>query len=493
MAKDSNNTKLWIGTGLRLGEIKDVLNEDTADLGSLCKSSNINAWARYKPFRNSSKGFEPTSAGASAWASAMTDAGFGFGSAHNNLTFGWNQDSQEWAAFYHNNGKPRGVGGGYNEPYRQLDFADLNSKGSGTGVTTNGYDETIPPPLKINLPSELEQGGSVITVQKDGNVSGWNLERGISLNEVLPASLTNYNLAVLFRNGSYGNILVMGYTPATLGTNGASTVMINGLSTAEGITLPMFDENSAYDHKAIDGDTIKTTVALIPGRNITTGNYEILYVGGSSDTSHQSYNGDLLSLNMLGGMDSADLTYYIANSIEGATGSIIIPSAPTVTGTVNGFTYARLDNISVQFDKTNAIRWGTRTEVHCQFKIGVSSGAAWYFDSNPTNPPTDADPADMQQPYFSGSQPIYNSSNDSTINYFVDVPTGGTTVYTATNVMTYNNGNLGQKIRRPYIMISGQTGSTYTVTVSGFMYTGADANPSRIINFTPATFNVTIQ
>ena len=39
-----------------LGDISQAIHLSSLDLGTLCQSTLINKWAKYKPFRNSSKG-----------------------------------------------------------------------------------------------------------------------------------------------------------------------------------------------------------------------------------------------------------------------------------------------------------------------------------------------------------------------------------------------------------------------------------------------------
>ena len=133
MAIDSGNTKLWIGNGLRISEIKTVLNESTGDLGSLCKSSNINIWAKYKPFRYNAWYF----ASAAAHEDALTDANYGLNKvsiAGGALSFGIaDANSPLWSSAIYD--KPRGLTN--NEQFRALDFADM------TASSVKGYSQVF--------------------------------------------------------------------------------------------------------------------------------------------------------------------------------------------------------------------------------------------------------------------------------------------------------------------------------------------------------------
>ena len=106
----NNGTKIYIGSGSSKGirlraDIETVLGESSGDLGTLCKSNNINPWAKYKPFRSAAKSFTDSS----AWSTAMTDAKYGFLSPSGCLTFALSQTPPSWETCYRTYGKPRGL------------------------------------------------------------------------------------------------------------------------------------------------------------------------------------------------------------------------------------------------------------------------------------------------------------------------------------------------------------------------------------------------
>lgn len=379
MAKDSGNTKLWIGDGLRISEIKAVLNESTGDLGSLCKSSNINAWARYKPFRNSSKVFEattnPAKTAAQNWEAAMIAAGFGFGSSLNNLNFSATQSSPSWQMGCL---LPRGVTS-YNEPYRQLDFADL------TSGSTYGYDKTVGPPMSIDFPSEISQGGEYLTINFDSNVSGWNAHTGISISEVLdnaPAhsSWGQYNLAVRFKNSNnYVNLLVTEYKPTQFGTSLHPSVYFTGSTTSGNLytMVPMFSETNTGPDRVYDGDDVEVTVCLVANREAQT----YPYVIGYSDVAYS-----LGSLNFKDGMDSETLVFRERTNILGMTGTFVIEVSRQSQYDTSGFKAYYINKIKLE-NLNPGPNWGdtttglTAVNIVVQFNV---ENASWLWSNTPS-------------------------------------------------------------------------------------------------------------
>jgi len=511
----NNGTKIYISSGADKGvrikeDIKTVLGQtgvNSTDLGTLCKSNKVNPWAKYKPIRNSSKGITSSS----VWSTAAQAVMYGFRttnntSAYNTLSFGWNSLPPSWEQFYRDNGAPRGVAT-YDEPYRQLDFADL-------AVNTNGYDHSAMPPLKITLPANIQQGGSTIEVWKDSNsFSAWNSSTCISFNDIFPATETNYNLAVLFLKEvkqagtdqyvleGHGNMLVMPYTPADLGTSSACTIAFKGLSTAQGIDIPMFSDTSTYDHKAVDRDHIRVVVGLVAGQAPTAPlNYKIMYIGSTSDSTWPTFNGDLHSLEMryerlqANPVSYADLVYYVPNSIFGtepqydtaATLSATITPVTTQSGDVATY---KIENINVQYTNRSD-RWGTLTSAQCKIYITIS-GQAWYLSAGLNG--SDPEPADTSTPFAGDTVLILNSDSQNSVYTTAAMNSSDTLPHTAAALVTNGSGGNFHEIKRPYIHFLG--GVNPTITISGYLFAGgevvAPADENKI-SMTSATINLTL-
>ena len=74
MATKNNNTQLYLGSGISIGEISTVEQNSSKDLGVLCRSNTLNPWSIYKPFRYPSIFF----ADAAAHEAALASATYGF-------------------------------------------------------------------------------------------------------------------------------------------------------------------------------------------------------------------------------------------------------------------------------------------------------------------------------------------------------------------------------------------------------------------------------
>ena len=130
-----------------IDDVKSVLGETSNDLATLCKSSNINMWAKYKP----------TSYGApfpSDWYRSE-DGNFGITfpniNAIKNLISAYTADKKNGYSYK----KPSG---GSNSPYRLGDF--------------RGYNKNAYPPVNgFYLSSNLGMQGGIVTVNSRGTIS----------------------------------------------------------------------------------------------------------------------------------------------------------------------------------------------------------------------------------------------------------------------------------------------------------------------------------
>lgn len=73
MPYDSQNKQIYIDvtttprTGVSINDVRTALNESSYDLGTLCKSSRINPWAKYKPVEYNTWGLTGKTSGVEYW------------------------------------------------------------------------------------------------------------------------------------------------------------------------------------------------------------------------------------------------------------------------------------------------------------------------------------------------------------------------------------------------------------------------------------------
>ena len=452
----NNGTKIYIGSGNSKGirlraDIETVLGESSGDLGTLCKSNNINPWAKYKPFRNAAKSFTDSS----AWSTAMVAAKYGFSNPSSCLTFALSQIPPSWETCYRTYGKPRGLSN--NEFYRALDFSDPASD-------TNGYDHTVGPPMTITLPSTIEQSGSNIVIHKDGSGSNpWNASTGVTLSNVFSDMPSNYNLAVVFKNGSYNNVLVTDYTPATLGTNGGSTVSFCGVNGEQSVpVIPMLNPSSQYAHKVTDGGSLRIVVCLIANQTPWT----IL----------EDYNGDFMSLEMRRGSNPvsyADLTYYETNSIVGTTGTMSI--ALTNLGSSGGLTHYRIDNITVSV--TKGPKWNNRNSLSMYFQINIDT---YWESSEDGNIPTGMPP-------YGDTEYVLNKFDTGIITQ-AGVTSGGAATQTVIPLSNSGSAAAINQLKKPHLFVA--QGGSPRLRLTGYAIAGTTlGDPGTTIAFTDGNGN----
>jgi hypothetical protein len=143
MAHNNDYTLLWAqpDNGLDFEEVRIALGETTLDAGRLCRSNNINKWAKWKPIRSSSIGY--------VTLANRIVAGHGFDVVRP-LAWSVIQNNQLPDSFEYL--KPRGEGGGSggaDEHYRKFDFLHIESDLS--QINTHGYNVLAEPPIEWRL------------------------------------------------------------------------------------------------------------------------------------------------------------------------------------------------------------------------------------------------------------------------------------------------------------------------------------------------------
>lgn len=519
MGKSVDNTILYKGTGLTIGEISTVVGDSSKDLGTLCRSQNINPWAKYKPFKSSALYF----ASAADWLTAVSadTVRYGFGRTENTMSYNWGYSSPEWCGYYHNNPPSGGIGV---EPYRQLDFVDM------TDSSTYGYDKNAVHPLKITFDSGddtgLHQMNSGVNLKMDGYANAsWNSNTCIAFNDVFPASLDSgahkYKFAVLLKwkpswsQVFQNNLIVSNYGPSTLNASGVNIPFSGDIESPDHIYSPLLAGLG-------EGDQVTVVAGLVyeewnPPTTSHTWGYLYDQGAGSSPTQ---YYGNIISLNFKNlsnntGMDIWNTVVHEKNSIVNMTGSV--EANITRLGRINynpqdGTTYTtyRIDRIQVNLDTTNCenTTWGDRSSVNVELFITFGTQYA-YTDTF----------------YVHASEHTYNASSDvgkiaiSTIppddefdnpaassNEFYrvlsdrvqsdankDVIVSVSRNQTVSRIVLYSSGQAtGGNELRPYFSFNDQSGQAKTITISGFAYMGNDPdNPGYRINLTPTSYNLT--
>lgn len=500
MAISNDNKKVYIGSGLTIGEIKTVLNFNSNDLGTLCGGKyptassypNTNVWAKYKPFRDSSLFF----ADASAWQTAMRASGCGFGNlADTSVTptpyqgqdgpekgvrFFFNSSSPfwtpEWASKYK---RPRGVNQNYNEPYRQLDFADL------TASSTYGYYKDALPPIQVVFPSTINQAGGEIIIKANSGVNGWSANTDLSTSDLFASldSGKNYYIGVLFRSSSWSNLsdanlLVIDSLASVLNSNSQISIPFTGDPTVTSkCYVPLF--GSTGEHTANDGDTIYSTVCLVEYSQSPSDQpdgYQILT--GSGITSHA-----IISLNLENDIDKATKTYIKMGNLYGTSVEVndfTLSSAATLSG---GYKAFYMQNIKLKINDVGPYAYSGE-QVYCKLFIKVNRNnwvmATDQYDGQTTN----YDPSSGT--YYPSSNPGIKNGDG---NYEVTFTIPSTIPSSAWDVLVGYGSGSGHMLF-PYIYAPGAAGDTFSVEISGYIYNGNDVAASRV-NITSKTKTIT--
>lgn len=500
MGHNNNWTRLFKGTGISLGEINSVLQAgmNHPDLGTLCKHNNINIWAKYKPFRNSSIAF----ANASAWLTAATTARFGFGSAETDLSYGWNSSSPEWDIAYL---KPRG--GTYNELYRQLDFVDL------TTSSEYGYDHNAVAPIAIEFDpaTGLYQNGSGVRIKLNANANAsWNGNTCVSFRDIMPASLSNYKFAVLLKykpswsNVTTNNLIVSKYGPSSSEVSGNYTVNIPfaGIESNDYIYSPLMGEVLS------EGNSVTAVACLVnvtwqPTQEDQNAQWGYCYKYSTDPNEPEKYQANVVSLNIADGIDMKNLIFHETDSIRGIKGSISNLNAYKVQSASFGRDgIIRIDGITISLNTTECDinTWGSLDEVYVQLFITFGPAQAatdnMYVCESQSSSSSDIKLTAIGDISGSGYEAYFTPPYPDTSERYriVNVDSGVTYDDVSVSIgwnQTASKTVNGANLQRRYIRYDKSSGaSQHTITVHGFVYMGELNTPGYKVMLTPATVDM---
>ena len=179
--------------GLSIDEVRQCLGSSSRDLATLCKSPNINIWAKYKPFRCSAFAFDSDAAMETAQRSAL----YGFSPDPTRqssldtpaISFVNNIMQNVHGSFVYYG--PRGITN--NEWFRLLDF--------------DGYSHNAVPGFKLELNNIFynSTNAAIFYFGMSGPISGYNSLYCLSPNDILAPSHGDKMVGLLLSRDGYAN------------------------------------------------------------------------------------------------------------------------------------------------------------------------------------------------------------------------------------------------------------------------------------------------
>lgn len=296
MSWDANNR--WIVGAVSTGDISTATGTASLDLGTLCRSNQINPLALWKPFRNPSKGFDSIQAHRDAIKAARGGFLSGpYGLPHFYPMQGSGLDIPHAVWSY---GKPRGLGGGdagADERYRQNDFSPVG----GTVQTGGYYPDAVAPFGAMFQNGSISAGSNAVVLLFDQNTYGlnggrWRNNFCLSFDDVVPASAYGtYKFALVFQSSQGTSVVVSDTTVAQAASTRMASVVFNAATV---LAIPR-----------VVGNTVACAICLVSS-SWSAGVYN----------SSTTFNDYVLSLEITPGCDRQILTYRGAGSIVGMEG-----------------------------------------------------------------------------------------------------------------------------------------------------------------------------
>ena len=291
-------TNRWIVGPVNEGDISTATGTASGDIGTLCRSSQINPLALWKPFRNSSKGF----ASVQAHRNALKAARCGFLSGPYGLPHFYPMQGSALAIPHAvwSYGKPRGLGGGEggaDEWYRENDFSPVG----GTFLTGGYYPDAVAPFGAMFQDGKISAGTNAVVFLFDQNTYSlnggrWRANFCMSFDDVVPASAYGtYKFALVFQSVSGTSVVVSNTTVSQAASTRMASVTFNA------------DDVAAIP--SVAGRQVACAICLV------SSSWNAGVYNGSSQ-----FNDYALSLEITSGCDRQILTYTGAGSIVGMSG-----------------------------------------------------------------------------------------------------------------------------------------------------------------------------
>ena len=481
---NNDKDKVWIGShGLTLAEVDEILGEGE-DLGSLCKSDNINPFARWKPFRVQNV-TEFSSFGTQMNAMLIANMGFSIPLVTLNSR---SINNPVWEYL-----KPRGAA--YNEWFRKTDFAPLG----GTDSTKYGYYHYADYPLSADWPDSVNNMSSLVFELRVDTASresgdGWDPDESVSIFECVGGGNNNYSTYV------FALLIVDNDGPSrALVSSGLSVSDVGQSSHNKIIQLSCC---SYYAPAAVQEQNVGSVLPQGVFADTEIGHtYDFAWVladptafSGSSRVNNLSTVPPMRSLCMeddaYGGVNFRNLELKRLDTIDGLTGYItcdltrILSGGNPVTDSYSSTVYHlfRIDNLRVYLDITNT-EWKTintstglvtdRSVVYVEIGpiAGVSSANIYVMPTTTSSQSLATNNYNEIRPsVIDPGSSTYRTYEPTALNCLFDVAKGSTPKTETILLNDPSNTGTGSELPYIYIWVREDDLSDGGVSLSGIAY-----------------------
>lgn len=352
-------------------DIAAVLNISGTDLATLCRSSNINMWAKFKPIYHAAIGLLKNSQrqdGSHVVSGYSISWGIMKPSAVNwsdyiNTSTGvvksglWGYD------------KPAG---GAASPYRLSDFVEIDNSGA---VTGNGYSRSAKSPIQITLTMEsylyvpyyvnTGTGSTLMFLFTFQNgITGWSASHSLSLAEIFASEQSYYPTVIMtcYYNGRIYEYTKSGDHPISYYTGNVNPVVQVPIDTK--VLAQSVLHDGGTDHSGALADNAEWTACMVLTASHVPG----------TESQHTISNNTIRRLEYSSGVDRKTLTVKNTSSLDWITA---LSYTVTLNKSSSNSNYYYIQSIVVTMTTTSGESVSFNVSATFTCLVGVIGGTGW--------------------------------------------------------------------------------------------------------------------
>ena len=356
--------------------INSALGTSYTDLASLCKSSVINMWAKFKPIYHSEKGLLKNS---QRQDNSHSVSGYA-------ISWGIKKPAvSSWSDYINtSNGVVKSGIWGYDRPqggtaspYRLADFAEVNNSGVATG---NGYSHSAKCPIQITLSQESYLYVPYYPSTGDGTtlmflftfqngIVGWSASHSLKIGEIFASELSYYPTVIFtcYYNGQIYEYAKSGDNTVSYYTGNVNPIVQVSIDTKVLAQSVLHDGGS--DHSGALADGAKWTACMVLVRDKVAG----------TTTQHMISNNQIRRLEYSTGVDRKEMEVKNISTLDYITALSYVVTLKKSSSNSN---YYYMDSISMTITTTSgdSVSFNVSSVFTCL--IGVIGGTGWDGDKS---------------------------------------------------------------------------------------------------------------
>lgn len=350
--------------------INSALGTSYTDLASLCKASQINMWAKFKPIYHAGVGLLTN---AQRQDNSHSVSGYA-------ISWGIMKPAvSSWSDYINTSngvvksgmwGYDRPVGGSAS-PYRLADFAEVNNSGVATG---NGYSQSAKCPIQITL-SQNSEIPVPYSAQEDGDtlmflftfqngIIGWSSSHSLSIAEIFAAEQSYYPTVIFtcYYNGRIYEYAKSGDNTVSYYTGNVNPVVQVPIDTKV-LAQSVIQDGGSY-HTGALADNAEWTACMVLVRDKVVG----------TTTQHTINNNQIRRLEYSTGVDRKTMKIKNLTKLDALTA---LSYKITIKKSSNGvYYYVESITITVTTKRTgSSMSFGIDASFSCL--VGVIGGTGW--------------------------------------------------------------------------------------------------------------------